>query len=156
MTTGNELQGVEISMGVVLADRVGTMNLKFINSPAKLLYLAEETDDFSTAWARFREREAELLVVRRADGELAGLGAEQLQALVPFALASTVGSLALKHLGELSHRATLAQILAELSRGAEGVVLTDGPDVVSVVLRPGSRVDGAPVSESEPPGGVLQ
>jgi hypothetical protein len=132
------------------------MNLTFINSPAKLLYLAEETDAFSTAWARFRERDAELLVVRRRDGELAGLGADQLQALLPLALASTVGSLALKHLAVLSHRATLAEILAELSRGAEGVVLTEGPKVVSVVLRPSSRVVGAPVSGSETPGGSLQ
>jgi len=132
------------------------MNLKFINSPAKLLYLAEENDALPTAWARFRERQAELLVVRRPDGALDGLGAEQLQALMPTALASTVGQLALKHLSVLSHRVTLAQILAELSRGAEGVVLTDGPKVVSVVLRPSSRVKGAPLGETEAPDEMVQ
>jgi hypothetical protein len=132
------------------------MNLKFINSPAKLLFLAEESDVVATAWARFRERQAELLVVRRPDGALEGLAAEQLQALMPTALASTVGQLALKHLSMMSHRVTLAQILAELSRGAEGVVLTDGPKVVSVVLRPCSRVDGTPLGETEAADELLQ
>ena len=132
------------------------MNLKFINSPAKLLYLAEENDAFATAWARFRERQAELLVVRRPDGALDGLAADQLQALLPAALASTVGKLALKHLSVLSHRSTLAEILAELSRGAEGVVLTNGAKVVSVVLRPSSRVHDAPLGEIEALQGTMQ
>lgn len=126
------------------------MNLKFINTPGKLLYLAQESDVVATALARFREREAELLVVRRPDGALAGLAAEQLQGLMPAALAATVGQLALRQLAVLSHRVTLAQVLAELSRGAEGVVLTDGPKVVSVVLRPATRVEVNPVSDGEP------
>ena len=125
------------------------MNLKFINTPGKLIYLAQEQDDVAVAWARFREREAELLIVQRPDGALAGLNGEQLRAQMPAALARTVGQLALKHLSVVSHRVTLAQILSELSRGAEGVVLTDERRVISVVLRPSSGVNDAPMDEPE-------
>lgn len=125
--------------GVVLASRVGTMRLTFLNSPAKLVYLAEENDLLATAWQRFQARHAELLLVRRADGRLVGADAEQLEAFAAAAVMRTVGSLALKQLSVVSHRSTLAQILAELSRGAEGVVLADGPEVVSVVLRRDER-----------------
>lgn len=113
------------------------MNLTFITAPEKMLCVADEKDSSSAAWARFKAHHSALLLVKRGANVVGGLSPEGFRDVMKGSLSVPIGSLPMKHVSVLTSRAKLSEILHEFAtEDVEAVLLADGENIVSVVVRP--------------------
>lgn len=112
------------------------MRLRLLNRPSTSVCYAAPSDTCVEAWVRCRRMRGELVLVRSGGGLLGALAPSQLRA--PARGRVTVADLPLREVTVLPARARTSEVLRALAREAvEAVLLVDGAETVSVILRAG-------------------
>lgn len=112
------------------------MRLRLLSRPSKSVCYAEPSATCVEAWVRCRRMRAELVLVRSGAGLLGALAPSQLR--VPVRGQRTVADLPLRGVTVLPALARTSEVLRALAReDVEAVLLVDGTETVSVILRAG-------------------